>query len=165
VEGIINKANDVKQNELWCDVGLVFIVDCECIDSIRFQRDANNNLFINLYALPPILPHELVKTMASNFLRKMRQHGYRLQHRYFSGQIDLVANEHKALIRVLTWTSPEARYQCVHWKIIICWRLEFTRSLFPQFVRLLWHCHNFVSQNIHCWIQFFCVMLGEGWIP
>jgi Holliday junction resolvase-like predicted endonuclease len=30
----------------------------------------------------------------------MRQHIYRLQHRYFFGEIDLVANEHKAFIQV-----------------------------------------------------------------
>jgi len=43
-----------------------------------------------------------------------------------------------------TWTNFEARYQCVHHKIIICWRLEFVRSLLPQFAWLLWHCRDFV---------------------
>jgi hypothetical protein len=34
VEGIINKVDEVKQNELQCDVGLVFVVTYERIDSI-----------------------------------------------------------------------------------------------------------------------------------
>jgi hypothetical protein len=34
VEGIINEVDEVKQNELWHDVGLVFIVACEGINSI-----------------------------------------------------------------------------------------------------------------------------------
>jgi hypothetical protein len=36
VEGIINKVDDVKQNELQCDVGLIFVVTYERINSIRF---------------------------------------------------------------------------------------------------------------------------------
>jgi hypothetical protein len=36
VEGIINEVNEVKQNELWRDVGLVFIMAYERIDTIRF---------------------------------------------------------------------------------------------------------------------------------
>jgi hypothetical protein len=34
VEGIINEVDEVKQNKLQHDVGLVFIVVCEHIDSI-----------------------------------------------------------------------------------------------------------------------------------
>jgi hypothetical protein len=59
VEGIIKEADEIKQNELWCDVELIFIVACERINSIQFQRDANNNPFINPYALSLILLHEL----------------------------------------------------------------------------------------------------------
>jgi hypothetical protein len=47
VEGIIIKAGEVKQNELWCNVGFVFIVAYEHINSIQFQRNANNNSFVN----------------------------------------------------------------------------------------------------------------------
>ncbi len=75
MEGIINKANEGKQNELHHDVGLFFVVACEFIDSIQFQCDANNNLFIDLYVLLLVLLHELVKTMTFDF-HKMRQHNY-----------------------------------------------------------------------------------------
>jgi hypothetical protein len=98
VEGIINEVEEVKHNELRCDVGLIFVVACERIDSIRFQHDAHNNSFVDPYTLLSVLPRELVKTSTSDFFRKMRQHGYQLQHRYSSGQIDLAADEHKALI-------------------------------------------------------------------
>jgi hypothetical protein len=64
----------------------------------------------------------------------------------------------------LTWTNPETRCQCAHSKIIICWGLEFVRSLLPQFDWLLWHYRDFVSWNIHHWVQFFHVTLGKGWI-
>jgi hypothetical protein len=40
VEGIVNKVNEVKQIKLWHNVGLVFIMAYECINSIRFQHDA-----------------------------------------------------------------------------------------------------------------------------
>ncbi len=85
MERIINEVDEVKQNELQHDVGLVFIVACEHIDSIRFQCDANNNPFVDPYVLPSVLSHELVKTTTSDFLRKMRHHGYQLQQRYSFG--------------------------------------------------------------------------------
>ncbi len=100
VEKIINEADEVKQNELWCDVGLVFILAYECINTIQFQRDANNNLFVDPYALLLVLPHKLVKMTTFNFLCNMCQHSYRLQHRYSFGQINLVVNEHKAFIQL-----------------------------------------------------------------
>ncbi len=71
VEGIINEIDEVKHNELQYDVGFVFVVACVHIDSIQFQRDGNNNPFVNLYVLPLVLPHELLNMMTSNFLHKM----------------------------------------------------------------------------------------------
>jgi hypothetical protein len=65
-------------------------------------------------------------------------------------------------LSVPTWTGPKARYQCTHWKIIICWGLGVCSKLASQFDWLLWHCRDFVSRNIHCWVRFFCVTLGEG---
>jgi hypothetical protein len=61
---------------LRCDAGLVFVMACERINLIQFQGDWNNNPFVDPYALLLVRPHELVKTMTSNFLRKMCQHGY-----------------------------------------------------------------------------------------
>jgi len=49
-------------------------------------------------SIPPVLPHELVELSAANFIRKIWQHAFRLDHCYSSTQIDLVADEHKALI-------------------------------------------------------------------
>jgi hypothetical protein len=69
VGGTINEANEVKPNELWRNVGLVFIMAYERINSIQFQRHANNSPFIDPYALSSVLPHELVKTTTSDFFR------------------------------------------------------------------------------------------------
>jgi hypothetical protein len=49
-------------------------------------------------SIPPVLPHELVELSAADFIRKIRQHAFRLEHCYSSAHIDLIANEHKALI-------------------------------------------------------------------
>ncbi len=45
-----------------------------------------------------MLLHELVELSVADFIRKIRQHALRLDHCYSSTQIDLVADEHKALI-------------------------------------------------------------------
>ncbi len=52
----------------------------------------------DLGSIPPVLPHELVELSAADFIRKIRQHAFRLEHCYSSAQIDLIADEHKALI-------------------------------------------------------------------
>ncbi len=49
-------------------------------------------------SIPPVLPHELVKLSAVDFIQKIRQHVFRLEHCYSSAQIDLIVDEHKALI-------------------------------------------------------------------
>ncbi|KAI2505628.1 deoxyribose-phosphate aldolase [Fragilaria crotonensis] len=48
--------------------------------------------------IPPVLPHELVKLSAANFIRKIRQHAFRLEHRYTAAQIDIITDEHKILL-------------------------------------------------------------------
>jgi hypothetical protein len=45
-----------------------------------------------------VLPHELVKLSAAEFIRKIRQHAFRLEHRYSAAQIDNIADEHKTLL-------------------------------------------------------------------
>ncbi|CAM6010567.1 unnamed protein product [Sphagnum balticum] len=47
---------------------------------------------------PPMLPHEFVELSTVDFIRKIRQHAFRLEHCYSSTQIDFIADEHKALI-------------------------------------------------------------------
>ncbi|CAK9274757.1 unnamed protein product [Sphagnum jensenii] len=49
-------------------------------------------------SIPPVLPHELVELSAADFIRKIRQHAFRLDHCYSSTQINLVVDEHKTLI-------------------------------------------------------------------
>jgi hypothetical protein len=49
----------------------------------------------DLGSIPLVL---LVELSAANFIRKIRQHAFRLDHCYSSSQIDLIADEHKALI-------------------------------------------------------------------
>ncbi len=96
VEGIINEIDEVKQNELQCDVGFDFVVACVHIDSIQFQHDGNNNMFVNMYVLLLVLPHELLNMMTFNL---MHQHGCQLQHCQSFGQINLITDEHTALIQ------------------------------------------------------------------
>jgi hypothetical protein len=49
-------------------------------------------------SIPPVLPHELVKLSVADFIQKIRQHAFQLEHCYSSAQIDLIADKHKALI-------------------------------------------------------------------
>jgi hypothetical protein len=55
---------------------------------------------VDLGSIPPLLPHELVKLSVADFIRKIRQHAFRLEHCYSSTQIDFIADEHKALIHL-----------------------------------------------------------------
>jgi hypothetical protein len=71
---------------------------CDQIDSICVHRDHNNNSFINPTSPPPVLPHELIKFIAAQYIHKIRQHTFRLEHHYSTSQIDIIANEHKALV-------------------------------------------------------------------
>jgi hypothetical protein len=49
-------------------------------------------------SIPPVLLHELIELSVVDFIRKIRQHVFWLEHCYSSAQIDLIADEHKALI-------------------------------------------------------------------
>ncbi len=49
-------------------------------------------------SIPPVLPHEFVELSATNFIRKIWQHAFQLEHCYSLAQIDLIADKHKALI-------------------------------------------------------------------
>jgi hypothetical protein len=49
-------------------------------------------------SIPLVLPHEFVGLSTVDFIRKIRQHAFRLEHCYSLAQIDLIVDEHKALI-------------------------------------------------------------------
>jgi hypothetical protein len=95
---LLNKADDSDQNHLQHDIALVYVTACNRIQEISAYRDRNNNAMANPGSIPPVLSHELVELSATNFIRKIRQHAFRLEHCYSSTQIDLIADEHKALI-------------------------------------------------------------------
>ncbi len=100
MDALIQEANDVDYNNLCRDIGLVYVTACDQIDSICVHRDHNNNPFVDPTSLPPILPHELIKFTAAQYIRKICQHTFFLEHRYSSIQIDIITDEHKALIHV-----------------------------------------------------------------
>ncbi|KAI2496442.1 hypothetical protein MHU86_18066 [Fragilaria crotonensis] len=76
----------------------VYVTACNRIDEITVYRDHNNNPCADPNSLPPVLPHELVKLSAANFIRKIRLHAFRLEHRYTAAQIDIITDEHKILL-------------------------------------------------------------------
>ncbi len=58
---LIEKANDVDQNNLHWDIGFVYVTAYDRINSIYVHHDHNNNLYPNPTSLPSVLLHELVK--------------------------------------------------------------------------------------------------------
>jgi hypothetical protein len=98
VDVLINESLESEQKELQRDIALVYVTACNRIDEISIYRDQSNNPCDDPNSLPPVLPHELVKLSAANFIRKIRQHAFRLEHRYTAGQIDIIADEHKTLL-------------------------------------------------------------------
>ncbi len=55
-------------------------------------------MMADLGSIPLVLPHELVELFAADSIQKIRQHAFWLEHCYSSAQIDLIADEYKALI-------------------------------------------------------------------
>ncbi len=98
VDTLLNEVDESDQNALQHDIALVYVTACDQIHEISTYRDRNNNAMADLGSIPPVLQHELVELFAADFIRKIRQHAFRLDHCYSSTQIDLVADEHEALI-------------------------------------------------------------------
>ncbi len=98
MDALIEEANDVDQNNLRRYIGLVYVTACDRIDSICVHRNRNNNLFVDPTSLPLVLPHEVVKFITAQYIRKIRQHAFRLEHRCSIAQINIIVDEHKALI-------------------------------------------------------------------
>ena len=92
---MVSERGEREQKELQNDFALVYFTACNRINEISIFRDHNNNPCADPSSLPPVLPHELVKLSAAEFIRKIRQHAFRLERRYSAAQIDNIADEHK----------------------------------------------------------------------
>jgi hypothetical protein len=98
VGGIIEEADASVQEQLLNDVGSMFITACDRISKICVLRLEDNQPFIDKHALPPFLPNELVKARPGDVLRQVCAFKFRLEHRYSDVHVDLIADEHRALI-------------------------------------------------------------------
>jgi hypothetical protein len=81
---LLNEADESDQNDLQHDIAFVYITACNWIHEICAYRDRNNNAMADPGSIPPVLPHELVELSAIDFIRKIRQHAFRLEHYYSS---------------------------------------------------------------------------------
>jgi hypothetical protein len=95
---LLNEADESDHNDLQHDIALIYVTACDRIHEIFAYRDRNNNAMADPGSIPPVLPHELIELSAADFIRKIWQHAFRLDHCYSSTQIDIIADEHKALI-------------------------------------------------------------------
>jgi hypothetical protein len=95
---LLNEADENDQNDLQHNIALVYFTACNRIHEISTYQDRNNNAMADPSSIPLVLLHELIKLSATNFIRKIRQHAFRLEHCYSSTQIDLIVDKHKALI-------------------------------------------------------------------
>jgi hypothetical protein len=98
MDALIEKTDDINQNNFHQDIGLIYVMAYDWIDSICVHWDHNNNPFVDPTSLPLVLPHELVKFIVTQYIRKIHQHAFRLEHRYSTTQIDIIVEKHKALI-------------------------------------------------------------------
>ncbi|CAM6014657.1 unnamed protein product [Sphagnum balticum] len=84
--------------ELFNDIVFVYVTACDRISELSTYRDENNNLLADPSSFPLVLPHELIKLFAAEFIRKMCHYNYRLEQRYSSEHIDTIVDEHKQLL-------------------------------------------------------------------
>jgi hypothetical protein len=98
VESTIEEVNESERTQLLLDVGLVFVVACNRISDIAVNRGAVNERSPE-QSLTPVLPHDLVKISAAEFLRKALKQVARLEHHYCTDHINVIADQHKALLR------------------------------------------------------------------
>jgi hypothetical protein len=100
-DSIVDKVDPVHQSDLWNNIASVYVTACNCVSQLSSICNAtNNNALANPSSLPPVLPHDLVKLSAAEFICRVRQHTYRLQHRYSVDHIDVIADKHKLLLHV-----------------------------------------------------------------
>jgi hypothetical protein len=98
VKSTIEEENESERTQLLLDVGLEFVVACNRISDIAVNRDAVIERSPE-QSLTPVLPHNLVKLSAAEFVRKALKQVARLEHHYCTDHIDVVADQHKALLR------------------------------------------------------------------
>ena len=98
IDTIVDKVDEGQRSDMFNDIASVYVTACYCIDEIAVYRDDNNNPFDDPSSYPPVLPHELVKLTAAEFIRKARPYAYRLERRYSADHIDSIADEHKVLL-------------------------------------------------------------------
>jgi hypothetical protein len=89
------KASGVK---LFNDIASVYVTAYNRISELSAYSDENNNLLADSSSFPLVLPHELVKLSAAEFIRKMHRYSYRLEQHYSSEHIDTIADEHNQLL-------------------------------------------------------------------
>ncbi|CAK9276214.1 unnamed protein product [Sphagnum jensenii] len=98
VDSIVDEADEGQRSELFNNIASVYVTACNHISKMSAYNDENNNLLPDPSSFPPVLPHELVKLFAAEFIPKMRCYSYRLEHRYSSEHIDTITDEHKQLL-------------------------------------------------------------------
>ena len=100
VEELMDDTDEEQLDNMIEDIGRVFLSACKGINSIMIHRKNDNTPQADPQrSLPPVLPHELVRVTAANFIRKARQQGTRLQKHFgVSSHLDIIADEHKALL-------------------------------------------------------------------
>jgi hypothetical protein len=162
---LLNEVDESDQNDLQHDIAFVYVTACDRIHEISAYRDRNNNAMANPGSIPLVLPHELIKLSAANFIRKIRQHAFRLDHCYSSTQIELIVDEHKALIHAhrcepVLKDNIDSLSNSSSFKD--GWSLLGAR--FPNDGILWCHCNAF-SWNQYCRVRFFNPTLGEGFVP
>jgi len=79
VDFIVDEANEGQRNELFNDIASVYVTACNRISELFASHDENNNLLVDPSSFPPVLPHELIKLSAAEFIRKMHRYNYRLE--------------------------------------------------------------------------------------
>jgi branched-subunit amino acid transport protein len=95
VDTLVSERDEREQKELQNDFALVYFTACNRINEISIFRDHNNNPCADPSSLPLVLPHELIKLSAAEFICKICQHAFQLERRYSAAQIDNIADEHK----------------------------------------------------------------------
>jgi hypothetical protein len=79
VDSIVDEADEGQRSELFNDIASVYVTACDRISELSAYCDENNNPLADPSSFPPVLPHELVKLSAAEFIRKMRRYSYRLE--------------------------------------------------------------------------------------